>query len=585
MAQAIVPFFIIVGSVVNKKTSVSSSVSNYLLAVMGFVSIIAAVAFAIMASNRSDAEVINVAGSLRMQSYRILHELQYEPEQVKKHLIEYRKTLHASSLRKIDQQFITPDSLKYHYDDLIRQWQKLEYYALHQNQQAYRQELVPYVGKVDNFVFALQQFAEKKLIYTTAIIVISLLAIVIMVAYIISFMRTRIVTPLRQLTDASVQIQMRQFQHIPLDIYRNDELGSLAQAFTQMSSELSKVYSNLEQTLDDKTQKLIQTNRTLAMLYYCSQTLTLVNIDREHLRSVLQNVMATEHLRVLELEIIGAEHWNILLGEPLQQLTWQMTDIEIEGQQLGVLRWQAGLPCPDPRTMQNIAQIFARTLYFHQTQRQQQQLLLMEERSIIARELHDSLAQVLSFLQIQLTLLKHSLAKDSEQAKAKSQAILTEFEQALSDGCLQLRELLATFRLTVQEANLKLALEQVIDSLRNQTESHLSVACSLPSQTFTPQQLIHALQIVREATLNAVKHAKAKHIEIIAHTNIDGEQELLVRDDGIGIPSLEEPEGHYGLRIMEERSRQLNATLTITNRTSGGTEVKILLPNIIKTTH
>ncbi|WP_455647895.1 type IV pili methyl-accepting chemotaxis transducer N-terminal domain-containing protein, partial [Lonepinella koalarum] len=408
MAQAIVPFFIIVGSVVNKKTSVSSSVSNYLFAVMGFVSIIAAVAFAIMASNRSDAEVINVAGSLRMQSYRILHELQYEPEQVKKHLIEYRKTLHASSLRKIDQQFITPDSLKYHYDDLIRQWQKLEYYALHQNQQAYRQELVPYVGKVDNFVFALQQFAEKKLIYTTAIIVISLLAIVIMVAYIISFMRTRIVTPLRQLTDASVQIQMRQFQHIPLDIYRNDELGSLAQAFTQMSSELSKVYSNLEQTLDDKTQKLIQTNRTLAMLYYCSQTLTLVNIDREHLRSVLQNVIATEHLRVLELEIIGAEHWNILLGEPLQQLTWQMTDIEIEGQKLGVLRWQAGLPCPDPRTMQNIAQIFARTLYFHQTQRQQQQLLLMEERSIIARELHDSLAQVLSFLQIQLTLLKHS---------------------------------------------------------------------------------------------------------------------------------------------------------------------------------
>ncbi len=583
MAQAIVPFFIIIGSVVNKKTSVSSSVSNYLLAVIGFVSIIAAVAFAIMDSNRSDAEVINVAGSLRMQSYRILHELQYEPEQVKKHLIEYRKTLHASSLRKIDQQFITPDSLKYHYDDLIRQWQKLEYYALHQNQLAYRQELVPYVGKVDNFVFALQQFAEKKLIYTTAIIVISLLAIVIMVAYIISFMRTRIVTPLRQLTDASVQIQMRQFQHIPLDIHRNDELGSLAQAFTQMSSELSKVYSNLEQTLDEKTQKLSQTNRTLAMLYHCSQTLTLANIDREHLRIVLQNVLATEHLRALELDIIGAEHWHILLGEPLPQLTWQMSDIEIEGQNLGVLRWQAGLPCPDPRTMQNIAQLLARTLYFNQTQRQQQQLLLMEERSIIARELHDSLAQVLSFLQIQLTLLKHSLAKDSEQAKAKSQAILQEFEQALSDGCLQLRELLATFRLTVQEANLKLALEQVIDSLRNQTESQLSVACSLPSQTFTPQQLIHALQIVREATLNAVKHAKASHIEIIAHTNSDGEQEILVRDDGIGIPSLEEPEGHYGLRIMEERSRQLNATLTITNRTRGGTEVKILLPNIIKT--
>ena len=44
----------------------------------------------------------------------------------------------------------------------------------------------------------------------------------------------------------------------------------------------------------------------------------------------------------------------------------------------------------------------AKALYSHKTQRQQEQLLLMEERSIIARELHDSLAQVLSFLQIQL---------------------------------------------------------------------------------------------------------------------------------------------------------------------------------------
>ena len=80
----------------------------------------------------------------------------------------------------------------------------------------------------------------------------------------------------------------------------------------------------------------------------------------------------------------------------------------------------------------------------------------MEERSIIARELHDSLAQVLSFLQIQLTLLKHNLKKEDEESKEKSIAIIGEFEQALSDGYSQLRELLATFRLTVQEATYRL---------------------------------------------------------------------------------------------------------------------------------
>lgn len=146
-------------------------------------------------------------------------------------------------------------------------------------------------------------------------------------------------------------------------------------------------------------------------------------------------------------------------------------------------------------------------------------------------------------------------------------------------GYLQLRELLATFRLTIQEANLQVALEQVIDSLRNQTSMQMRVDCSLPSQTFNAQQLVHALQIVREATLNAIKHSQGTEIEVLAYTNDDGEYELAVRDNGIGIPSLKEPTGHYGLNIMLERSNQLNARLSIQNHSTGGTEVKLTLPN------
>lgn len=251
--------------------------------------------------------------------------------------------------------------------------------------------------------------------------------------------------------------------------------------------------------------------------------------------------------------------------------------LQIEDEKLAVLYWQAGFPCPDPRTMRNIAQILSRTLYFHKTQRQQQQLLLMEERAIIARELHDSLAQVLAFLQIQLTLLKHNINQKSEDAAQQSINIIASFEQALRDGYVQLRELLATFRLTVQEANLKLALEQVVDSLRNQTDIQMCVQCSLPAQSFNAKQLVHILQIVRESVLNAIKHSKGNRIEVIAHINEDGEYEFIVRDDGIGIPSLEEPEGHYGLNIMHERATQLNAHLRIANRPSGGTEIKLTL--------
>lgn len=344
-----------------------------------------------------------------------------------------------------------------------------------------------------------------------------------------------------------------------------------------MSSELEKLYSSLEESVNEKTQKLRQTNRSLTMLYESSQQLTTNNVDESILQHVLKNIFISEHLRYMALVVEGAEHWNICFGQKQANQDCQAVELQIEDEKLAVLYWQAGFPCPDPRTMRNIAQILSRTLYFHKTQRQQQQLLLMEERAIIARELHDSLAQVLAFLQIQLTLLKHNINQKSEEATQKSINIIASFEQALRDGYVQLRELLATFRLTVQEANLKLALEQVVDSLRNQTDIQMCVQCSLPTQSFNAKQLVHILQIVRESVLNAIKHSKGNRIEVIAHINEDGEYEFIVRDDGIGIPSLEEPEGHYGLNIMHERATQLNAHLRIANRPSGGTEIKLTL--------
>ena len=133
----------------------------------------------------------------------------------------------------------------------------------------------------------------------------------------------------------------------------------------------------------------------------------------------------------------------------------------------------------------------------------------------------------------------------------------------------------------MQEANLQVALEQVIESLRSQTKMQMSVECSLPSQSLNPQELVHVLQIVREATLNAIKHSKGTRIEVKAHINAEGEYEILVQDNGVGIPTLDEPDGHYGLNIMTERSRQLNAQFSISKGEQGGTIVKITLPHTL----
>ena len=563
------------------KRSVSTRIAKYLFIILIVAGVISSLSLAIMSSNKYDAEAINISGSLRMQSYRLLYEMQEQPESLETNLRRYHINLHSSALLEVQNQFFTPNVLKHSYQNILQRWTNMEKYARQHDVKNYSNQLTDYVADVDYFVFELQRFSEQKWILGVSVLFFAMWLILLMVSYVIWYTQREVVKPLHLMTKASMQVQMRQFNHIPLDTTKQNELGTLARIFTQMSTELGQLYSSLEETVNEKTQKLRQTNRSLTTLYQSSQILNANTINDKVLSQVLDNILVSENLKYIKVEVMGAEHWDIAFGTQDLDCSLQTETLSVDNEEFGQLSWQAGLPCPDPRMMQNLAQMLARALYFQKSLRQQEQLLLMEERSIIARELHDSLAQVLSFLQIQLTLLKHNLKKEGDSSKEQSLVIIRDFEQALSSGYAQLRELLATFRLTIQEANLQLALEQVIDSLRSQTTMQMNVNCQLPSQSLNPQQLVHVLQIVREATTNAIKHSQGTAIEISARINAEGEYEILVEDNGIGIQDLEEPEGHYGLNIMTERSRQLNAEFNIIRREQGGTQVKITLPHAL----
>ena len=219
----------------------------------------------------------------------------------------------------------------------------------------------------------------------------------------------------------------------------------------------------------------------------------------------------------------------------------------------------------------SVSSMLGRGLYFNQAQKHFQQLLLMEERATIARELHDSLAQVLSYLRIQLTLLKRSIPEDN----ATAQSIMADFSQALNDAYRQLRELLTTFRLTLQQADLPSALREMLDTLQNQTSAKLTLDCRLPTLALDAQMQVHLLQIIREAVLNAMKHANASEIAVSCVTAPDGNHTVYIRDNGIGIGEPKEPEGHYGLNIMRERAERLGGTLTFSQPSGGGTLVSI----------
>ncbi|MEJ1267745.1 histidine kinase [Pantoea ananatis] len=92
---------------------------------------------------------------------------------------------------------------------------------------------------------------------------------------------------------------------------------------------------------------------------------------------------------------------------PLQ--AWHQLLLRQQGDHpIGTLHWQTTVTTP-AALMQSLAAMLARSVWIWQTQKQRQQMLLIEERATIARRLHDSLAQALTYLRIQLTLLRRTV--------------------------------------------------------------------------------------------------------------------------------------------------------------------------------
>lgn len=565
--------------VINPKNSIARRIGLYFFIIIGFATLISGISLGIMWSNKSDASLINVSGSLRYQSYRFWHEMNHAPENIELRLEEYRASLNSPELQALNSSYLLPKEVKARYQRLKDVWEEMALYIRHQDHESYLSRIEHYVKEIDAFVSALQKFAEFKLKIAISVIAISMLLIIALAYYGIWYTRKRIIKHLDQLVLASQQIQQEDFNHVSLAINEPNELGVLSKTFTQMASELKKLYTSLEDKVADKTRRLTAVNRSMMVLYHCSQILTSKPISRDLLHQVLERVLVNEQLKGIALEVYGADYWNITIDTDLLSDQWQKYEIAIENEKIAMLRWKSSLLCPDERLLQSVAEMIGRSIYVVQNHKQQQQLILMEERSIIARELHDSLAQSLTFFKIQIRLLQRN--GETEQDWEKQKAILNDLEKALNDAYSQLRELLSTFRLTIEEANLTSALERMLDTLRVRTSAQISLTCKLPSLMFSAQEQVHVLQIIREAVINAIKHAEASEIEVIAETNVDGEHCLMIRDNGKGIETDIEPEGHYGLTIMKERATELHGEFKIQNRSEGGTLVMVILPNML----
>lgn len=517
-----------------------------------------------LSSSMRDAEAINIAGSLRMQSYRLGYDLLGAPGELTAHRRQYENTLHSPVLNALGQG-MAPLQVQVRYQALHRAWQEMDNHLTHKNVIWYENNISGYVAQIDDFVLALQHYAERKMMLAVMVSALGFIAMFTLVFFTLRRIRCQVVAPLNALVIASEAVKRGDFSPPSLDVKLPNELGQLAFAFTRMSGELGKLYLSLEASVQQKTQRLEEAHRRLEVLYRCSRTLNTSIIDRRCFEKILSILRLNTQLITVEMRTDD----NGLLrdGLPDATIAWHSVPIRLQENVLGELRWQTDALPPSPLLMESIASMLGQGIWVNQAQKHHQQLLLMEERATIARELHDSLAQVLSYLRIQMTLLRHSVEKENTAAHA----IIDDFSQALNDAYSQLRELLTTFRLTLQQTNLTAALQEMVATLRSRTTATIHVTCSLPDSALDAQRQIHLLQIIREALLNAIRHANADTITVRCSSTTSGIYEAEVIDDGCGIASLDEPEGHYGLTIMQERAGCLGGKLSITRPAQGGT--------------
>ncbi|CAJ1314907.1 sensor histidine kinase [Paenibacillus nuruki] len=207
---------------------------------------------------------------------------------------------------------------------------------------------------------------------------------------------------------------------------------------------------------------------------------------------------------------------------------------------------------------------------------QVEELTVANERQRMARDLHDTLAQGLAGLIMQLEAIDAHLS--SNNTKRAHEIVHLSMSGA--------RHTLAEARSAIDDLRLHTELQvNFAESVEKEVDHFLSLTgIPIQSNIVTPievSQLIyeHSIHIIRECLTNIIKHAQAHHVEL----NISYDDHHLVmdiKDDGIGFDmrQIGSFSGHYGLIGMQERIRIVQGTLEITNRIPHGTSVHIEIP-------
>ncbi len=485
-----------------------------------------------------------------------------------------------------------------------------------------------FVGTVDGFVSAIERTISTR----TALLGGMCFGLVVLVVgasvVFVSGTLVWIVRPLQRLRDGLATMAARDFS--PRIDERNsvEEFASLAQGFNTMADALQRSYQGLEAKVAEKTASLAQQNERLAALYDVALMASHGSDDRAQ----LANDFAVKIARVAGADAAAVRLANedgdrlLLLGQT--RLPQRMSEAErcvhlgdcacgehlqtqtgarvIPIRQLGRAAlgfceqagYQTVIALPMLSGQRTLGEV---ELFFYGEKRpgesesqlldalvghfgtllenlrlaaRDREMAVSEERNLLAQELHDSIAQSLAFLKIQVQLLRSGLQK---QRPADVDAALAEIDAGVRESYADVRELLLHFRTRPGHEDIQHALRTTLSKFELQSGIQAQLMVHGNGVPLPPDEQIQVLHVVQEALSNVRKHAGAQHVEV--RVIQEPAWRFEVSDDGRGFDTENGrfDETHVGLRIMRERAQRIGASLSVRPREGGGTVVALEL--------
>ncbi len=579
------------------------------LALLSFASIAISTVISDDISGRANA--VNVSGSLRMLTFRTLSEmLQHEKRKQALETIEIFEQRLLGLERFVVAKAPRGAASVLAVQSVLHRWNThfrlLEIAAAEGDPFALKQmanELPDYVEQINHVVYLIEIELESKA-RLLHVIQLGLLVCIVLISLLTLWMlRRQVILPLAQLLQAATTVTRGSFS-VRVEHVSNDELGQLGRAFNKMVAEIASMYTHLEDKVEEKTRELTRTNQSLELLYRVSQQLSASDLTLDTVQAVMREVEEALELGhsmvcISENEYfpahvvsgdLTADELRVLCGQAdcsqcfaraeealvVQAQSRPMVAIPIgDGDRLhGVLpillKDGHALTQEKARILETVGHHVSNALINMRRTEEKHRLAVLEERSVIARELHDSIAQSLSYLQIQVTRLEKSLERGGD-----TRAIAAELKQGLNGVYRELRDLIVTFRLRIGAQGFNVALQGTASEFTNKLGFPVRLSNGLSGIVLSGNEEMHMIRIIREALSNIEHHAEAQSAQVDIVASADHVVTVRVADDGKGFDTSRTPANHFGVNIMNDRAQILDGRLEIETAPGAGTVVSL----------